>query len=351
MDEAISLYGKCARALVAELETESCPETYQNNIKEAIKKVLGKMDQIIKKTAKNKEDKLSDLALNKKVKDGLMLFLDVIQVSIEENLPYDDSSLLLYGPAGTGKTHIACAIANELGAPIIIVKPAEALSKWTGESPKFIRDVFKKAREERAVLFFDEIHKLTRSENGEESNTNPDMENQLLQEMNIRDKSFWIIAASARPWDLAETVRRRFQECTYVPLPNLKERSNLLKTLIEKEYATMVSTEEIGKLAELMEGYSADECRKVVSLAFRFATRAMNKSDFFTKVKYFNSKKTYYVPCKETHSQAEKLTRQQCPGQCNPVLTIKYLKKAFKEIKPRIKDEDKRKFEDYRNAL
>ena len=34
LDEAMSLYGKCARALVAQLETDSCPEAYKNNIKD-----------------------------------------------------------------------------------------------------------------------------------------------------------------------------------------------------------------------------------------------------------------------------------------------------------------------------
>ena len=104
------------------------------------------------------------------------------------------------------------------GAEII----AEALSKWSGESPKFIRDVFKKAKEQKAVLFFDELHKLTRGENGEESSTNVDMENQFLQEMNIRDKSFWIIGATSRPFS---SRRRRRRFCSHF-------RDNCHKTFV-----------------------------------------------------------------------------------------------------------------------
>ena len=351
-DEAMHNYEKCAHALVEVLK--STPQSYHNSIQLSIKKILVKMDEIIKITAKNKEPKLSDLAINKKVKDSLILFLDVIQVSIEEDLPYDDSSLLLYGPAGTGKNHIAGAIASQLGAPLITVKPAEARSKWSGESEKYIRDIFIKAKQERAVLFFDELHKLIRSENGEESNINADMENQFLQEMNTRDKSFWIIGATSQPWDLAETVRRRFQECTYIPLPNTKERGAILNSVIQSympKHSTMVTKDQLTKLGEDMEGYSADECRKVVSLAFRFAIKGMKESNYFTKVNFLNSVKTYYVACKNTHPKAENLTRQQCPGQCNPVLTLKHLKKSLKEIKPRIKDADIDKFNDYKNAL
>ena len=351
-DESMHSYEKCAHALVEVLK--STPQSYHKSIQLSINKTLTKMDEIIKITAKSKEPKLSDLAINKKVKDSLTVFLDVIEVSIEEDLPYEDSTLLLYGPAGTGKNHIASAIASQLGAPLIIVKPAEARSKWSGESEKYIRDIFIKAKKERAVLFFDELHKLIRSENGEESNVNADMENQFLQEMNTRDKSFVIIGATARPWDLAETVRRRFQECTYIPPPNSKERGALMNSLIQSympKYSTMVTKEEITKLTETMEDYSADECRKVVSLAFRFAIKGMKDSNYFTKVNFLNSLKTYYVACKNTHPKAEKLTRKECPGQCNPVVTVKYLKKALKEIKPRIKDEDIRQFEDYKNAV
>ena len=351
-DEAMQNYEKCVRSLVEVLK--STPETYHKSIHLSIGKILDKMDDIIKVTDKKKGPKLSEMALNKKVKDSLMLFLDVIQVSIEEDLPYNDSSLLIYGPAGTGKTHIANAIAHELGAPLITVRPAEALSRWSGESPKYIRDIFKRAKEEKAVLFFDEIDKLTRGEYGKESSSKVDMENQFLQEMNTRDKSFWIVAATSRPWDLAETVRRRFQECTYIPLPNAEERGDLLNSLIQSDmpkYSSMVTKEEITKLAEIMEDYSADEVRKTLSLAFRFAIRAMKESKYFTKVNFLNSLKTYYVACRSSHPKAEQLTRKECPGQCNPVLTIKYLKKAMKEIKPRIKDEEKRKFEDYRRAL
>ena len=55
------------------------------------------------------------------------------------------------------------------------------------------------------------------------------------------------------------------------------------------------------KLAETMEDYSADECRKVVSKAFQFAIAAMKESNHFTKVNFLKSLRTYYVACKDTH--------------------------------------------------
>ena len=71
--------------------------------------------------------------------------------------------------------------------------------------------------------------------------------------MNTRDKSF-IIGATSCCWDLAESARMRFGfvECTYIPLPNSRERGALLNSLIQTDmpkYSGMVTEEEIETLA------------------------------------------------------------------------------------------------------
>src|SRR5437762_6486897 len=60
------------------------------------------------------------------------------------------------GPSGTGKTICAEAIAHALGRRLLIVRYAELESMWMGETPKNVAAVFRLAREQRAVLFFDE---------------------------------------------------------------------------------------------------------------------------------------------------------------------------------------------------
>jgi SpoVK/Ycf46/Vps4 family AAA+-type ATPase len=60
------------------------------------------------------------------------------------------------GPPGTGKTICAEAIAHTLGRPLMVVRYAELESLWMGETPKNLSAIFRAAREERAVLFFDE---------------------------------------------------------------------------------------------------------------------------------------------------------------------------------------------------
>lgn len=60
------------------------------------------------------------------------------------------------GPPGTGKTICAEAIAHSLGRGLLLVRYGELESMWMGETPKNVAAIFRTAREERAVLLFDE---------------------------------------------------------------------------------------------------------------------------------------------------------------------------------------------------
>ena len=60
------------------------------------------------------------------------------------------------GPSGTGKTICAEAIACSLGRRLLLVRYAELESLWLGETPKNVAAIFRTAREEGAVLLFDE---------------------------------------------------------------------------------------------------------------------------------------------------------------------------------------------------
>ena len=60
------------------------------------------------------------------------------------------------GPPGTGKTIGAEAIAHSLGRRLLLVRYSELESVWMGETPKNVAALFRTARDERAVLLFDE---------------------------------------------------------------------------------------------------------------------------------------------------------------------------------------------------
>ena len=76
---------------------------------------------------------------------------------LEETIKSDRALILnFYGPAGTGKSLAAEAIAGSLGKKLYSVNYSELESKYVGETPKNIKNVFKMAKEEDAVLVFDE---------------------------------------------------------------------------------------------------------------------------------------------------------------------------------------------------
>ncbi|MFG1617173.1 AAA family ATPase [Nonomuraea wenchangensis] len=69
--------------------------------------------------------------------------------------------VLLYGPPGAGKTHLARAAAGELGAAFINVGLADILDMYIGSSERNLRATFDLARRNRpCVLFFDEVDAL-----------------------------------------------------------------------------------------------------------------------------------------------------------------------------------------------
>jgi SpoVK/Ycf46/Vps4 family AAA+-type ATPase len=71
-----------------------------------------------------------------------------------------DFSLLLTGPPGTGKTALAAYLASRLDRPLTVKRTSDLLSKWVGGTEANIAEAFADAREQGAVLLFDEADSL-----------------------------------------------------------------------------------------------------------------------------------------------------------------------------------------------
>jgi len=65
--------------------------------------------------------------------------------------------LCLYGASGTGKSAFAKHLAKMLEKPFIIKSSSSLMSKWVGGTEKNIANAFKEAKEENALLIFDEV--------------------------------------------------------------------------------------------------------------------------------------------------------------------------------------------------
>jgi len=67
---------------------------------------------------------------------------------------------LFYGSPGTGKTMAVQVMANELGLDLYRIDLSQLVSKYIGETEKNISDLFRKAKNINALLFFDEADSL-----------------------------------------------------------------------------------------------------------------------------------------------------------------------------------------------
>lgn len=69
--------------------------------------------------------------------------------------------ILLHGPPGTGKTHLARAIASSTKSSVLVINGPELSSAYHGETESKLRDVFKEAREKSpCIVVLDEVDAL-----------------------------------------------------------------------------------------------------------------------------------------------------------------------------------------------
>jgi AAA family ATPase len=67
----------------------------------------------------------------------------------------------LHGPPGTGKTHLARAIASSTNSSVLVINGPELSSAYHGETESKLRDVFKEARAKSpCIVILDEVDAL-----------------------------------------------------------------------------------------------------------------------------------------------------------------------------------------------
>jgi SpoVK/Ycf46/Vps4 family AAA+-type ATPase len=133
------------------------------------------------------------------------------------------------GPPGTGKTICAEAIAHSLGRELLVVRYAELESMWMGETPKNVAAIFRTAREEQAVLLFDEADAIaarrsTSVDSGFQRESNS-VVNVLLQE--LERYSGVVIFATNLAANFDPAFERRIRTHVLFEMPGEAERAKI----------------------------------------------------------------------------------------------------------------------------
>ncbi|GGS61239.1 cell division cycle protein 48 [Planobispora rosea] len=146
--------------------------------------------------------------------------------------------VMMYGPPGAGKTHLARAAAGELGASFVDVGLADILDMYIGSSERNLRATFNLARRNRpCVLFFDEVDALAARRADMRQAHNRQLVNQFLAELDGVDEhaneGVLVLAATNAPWYVDAAFRRpgRFDQLVFVPPPDVAARAAILRIL------------------------------------------------------------------------------------------------------------------------
>ena len=206
--------------------------------------------------------------------------------------------ILLYGPPGCGKTHLARAVAGELGASFLAVGLNDILDMYIGNSEKNLSNLFEIARSKApSVLFIDEIDALGAKRGSNNSSNLKTMTTHFLTEMDgihAENDKVLVLGATNEPWSVDSAFRRpgRFDKVIFVPPPDLEARIEILKLhSIEKNVDPTVPWD---KLAGQMEHFSGADIAQVVDQAVERAVsdairsgdlRPVNHTDFQISLK------------------------------------------------------------------
>ncbi len=189
--------------------------------------------------------------------------------------------ILLYGPPGCGKTHLARATAGEINAGFMAIGINEVLDMWIGNSERNLHGIFDSARRNRpCVLFFDEVDALGAKRTDMVHGAGRHVINQFLNELDgvkYSNDGVLILAATNSPWHLDPAFRRpgRFDRILFVPPPDHAARESVLRILCRGK---PVSEIDYAHVAKKTDGYSGADLKGMLDFAVEQKLRAAIKT-------------------------------------------------------------------------
>jgi len=257
--------------LLKSLKTQT---VFENN---DFAKSKAKLFQAIQSTVSFK-----DVAGIEEAKDDLMEVVEFLKNPTKFHLlgasiPH---GVLMVGPPGSGKTHLAKAVAGEASVPFFSVSGSDFVELYVGVGAARVRDLFKMAKENMpCIIFIDEIDGIGKSRSSGMHGSNDEREqalNALLVEMDGFDSKhdIIIIAATNRPEILDSALLRpgRFDRQVHVTAPDVKGREAILE--IYAKGKPMHEDVDLTSVARRTPGFVGSDLKNLMNEAALVAARA-----------------------------------------------------------------------------
>lgn len=188
--------------------------------------------------------------------------------------------ILMYGPPGCGKTHLARATAGEIKAGFMAVGISEILDMYIGESERNLHEIFESARRRKpCVLFFDEVDALGASRSDMRKSAGRQLINQFLMELDgisTSNDGVLVLAATNAPWHIDPAFLRpgRFDRILFVPPPDEDARAAIFRILLKDK---PVDSLDHAALARATREFSGADLKAVVDQAIEAKLREAMK--------------------------------------------------------------------------